>query len=105
MNNDIYSLEEIKSIIAPVFKRYNISKAYLFGSYARGEATEKSDIDLMIVPQNYNGIGFTVCRLYEALGYAFNKPVDVITEKDAEQVMPATIERDKVIVYEQQNKN
>ena len=29
-------------------KKYNIKKAYVFGSYARGEATEKSDIDIMI---------------------------------------------------------
>ena len=39
MNDErVYSLEEIAELIAPVARKYNIPKVYIFGSYARGEA-------------------------------------------------------------------
>lgn len=44
----IYSLEELFKIIKPLLKKYNAKEALLFGSYARKEATSKSDIDLLI---------------------------------------------------------
>lgn len=42
------SIPRIRECIAPICKKYPIRKAYLFGSYARGNATEKSDVDLRI---------------------------------------------------------
>ena len=41
-------LEELKTRIMPVFRRYDVVKAALFGSMARGDATEKSDVDLLV---------------------------------------------------------
>ena len=38
----------IKERIAPICKEYEVKEAYLFGSYARGESTEDSDIDIRI---------------------------------------------------------
>ncbi|MGL4942385.1 MAG: nucleotidyltransferase family protein [Thermoguttaceae bacterium] len=43
-----YTIDEIKELLCPVFAEVPIAKAILFGSYARGDATEKSDIDLFI---------------------------------------------------------
>jgi predicted nucleotidyltransferase len=43
-----YTIEAIKSKIAPVAKKYNIPAVYLFGSYARGDASVDSDIDIII---------------------------------------------------------
>ena len=51
-NNKIYSIQEIKKMINKILKKYNIDKAYIFVSYARGEATESSDIDIMIKKGN-----------------------------------------------------
>ena len=42
------SLEEIKSYITPVVKKYPVEKVILYGSYARGDASDTSDIDLAI---------------------------------------------------------
>jgi len=42
------SIEEIRSYITPVVEKYPIERVILFGSYARGEATEKSDVDLIV---------------------------------------------------------
>lgn len=41
-------LEEIKNKILPILKRYDIKKAGIFGSFVRGEATEDSDIDILV---------------------------------------------------------
>lgn len=41
-------IKTIKDRLHPVFSNYNIASATLFGSYAKGSATEKSDIDLMV---------------------------------------------------------
>jgi len=44
----VYTIDEIKAKIEPIAKRYNVSKVYLFGSYARGEEDENSDIDIAL---------------------------------------------------------
>ena len=44
----IYALNEIQAIVKPILQQYGVSRAYLFGSYACGEATGQSDIDLRI---------------------------------------------------------
>ena len=42
------TIDEIKNIITPLVTPYPISRVILFGSHARGEATERSDVDLII---------------------------------------------------------
>lgn len=44
----IYSLEEIARRVRPVAEKYHLKAVYVFGSYARGEAREDSDVDLLI---------------------------------------------------------
>jgi len=44
----VYTLPQLRAVLAPVFMRYGIQKAVLFGSYGKGTATEKSDIDLLV---------------------------------------------------------
>lgn len=44
--NGIYTIAQLKKIIKPILSEYGINEVYLFGSYARGEANEKSDIDI-----------------------------------------------------------
>lgn len=43
----VYSIAEIRDRITPVLEAYQVKKVYLFGSYARGQATDQSDIDLV----------------------------------------------------------
>ena len=47
MNQEIYTIDEIRQIVKNLTVKYDIENVYLFGSYARGEATEKSDIDIL----------------------------------------------------------
>lgn len=94
----IYTIEQIKNKSKEVFDNQDfVKEAYLFGSYARGEATEKSDIDFMIVLNR--AVGMEFFGLYHFLKKEFQKDVDVLTEKEAYDIMPESIERDKVKIY------
>ena len=63
------SIEIIKEKLAPVFEKHGATKAVLFGSYAKGTATEKSDVDLVVDTELR---GFDLMELYcdiqDALG-------------------------------------
>lgn len=95
----ILDCKEIALRSKPIFDRNHfVRKAYLFGSYARNEATEQSDIDFMIETNGVVGLEFF--GLYEYLQNEFQRPVDVITEEEATRIMKKTIERDKMLIYE-----
>ena len=49
MTEKIYTIDEIRSNIFPIARRYGVERVYLFGSYARGDYDEESDIDVMIM--------------------------------------------------------
>ncbi len=67
--------EDIIKICSNIFSDYNISYCYLFGSYAKGKATEKSDVDLLIS----NGIsGLKYYELLERLRETLHKKVDML---------------------------
>ena len=55
-----YTIDEIKNITVPVAKQYGIEKVALFGSYAKGEQNENSDIDLIIKKGDLKGY-FAFC--------------------------------------------
>lgn len=74
----IYAIDEISSIIAPILKSYGVSRAYLFGSYARGDALPGSDVDLRIDGGRIKSM-FGLGGLYHDLTEALKKPVDLVT--------------------------
>ncbi|MCL2343230.1 MAG: nucleotidyltransferase domain-containing protein [Firmicutes bacterium] len=60
--------------LRPIFTQYGVKRAVLFGSYARGTATEKSDIDLL-VDSGLHGLRFV--SLCEDIRRALGKEVDL----------------------------
>ncbi|MCR8702492.1 nucleotidyltransferase family protein [Weissella cibaria] len=76
----IYSSTEIGSRIAPVAKEFDVKKMILFGSYARGEASEESDIDFLYQHEGSKVKGLlSVERFRQALEQALGKRVDLIS--------------------------
>ena len=49
MKDRIYSRQELAALVRPLMEKYRVAEARLFGSYARGEATSESDIDLLLI--------------------------------------------------------
>ena len=82
----IYTTEAIKRIIEPIAKKYKLKAVFLFGSYARGTATENSDIDLMIDTAGSDlDTLFKLGALYDELSQTFCKEIDLITVSSFEQ--------------------
>lgn len=78
MKTDIYTVNDIKGRLLPVFRKHNIKKAVLFGSYAKGNADSRSDIDIM-VDSNLRGLAFY--GLLEDVVNAIGKSVDLLDKK------------------------
>ena len=74
----ILTVEQIKSTCAAVFKKYSIAYCYLFGSYAKGKATEESDVDLLISTPI---TGMKFYDLVEAVREALQKKVDILNRE------------------------
>lgn len=76
MYDAVYTIEKIKDIVMPIASKYNVQSIYLFGSYARGEANENSDLDFLV----FGGENFkstNIFALAEDLRTAFQIQVDV----------------------------
>ena len=71
----------------------------LFGSYARGEATEDSDIDILIDRGNMKG-GWTIGGLYLDLRDALGKELDMVTRSGSDPDFLSRIKSDEVLLYE-----
>ena len=93
------NIQTIKQRIAPICKRYGIEKAYLFGSYARNAANERSDVDLHIelgaIEDLFTLSGFRL-DVMEALG----TEVDLISELPKSNLFKDNLKRDEVLLYE-----
>jgi predicted nucleotidyltransferase len=96
----IYTIEQIKERITPVARNHGVSRVMLFGSYARGEATEDSDVDLHVWCGNIRGLfalsGFRL-DLVDALG----KEVDLVTHGGMRKKFYERIKGDEVQIYGQ----
>lgn len=77
LNKSIYTIKEIKTIIKPILNKYGINEIYLFGSYARGEAKESSDIDIYCNKGNIKTF-IDQGLLEDELEKALNKKVDIV---------------------------
>lgn len=80
-NKKILSVSEIQKGCEKVFAKYKVDYCYLFGSYAKGNAREDSDIDLLI-SSNMTGLKFFA--LVEELRETLRKKVDVLDFKQLE---------------------
>jgi predicted nucleotidyltransferase len=97
----IYTAEEIQKKLHPVFKIAPVYKAILFGSYARGEAQENSDIDIVIDGRGeLHGLQFY--GVLDAVVEALGKPVDLIELSEIHPGAPIldAIAQQGVILYE-----
>lgn len=81
-----FSLERIKKLITPVAEKHRLRSVYVFGSYARNEATENSDIDILIDREGseIHGI-FGMNALLNELQDALGKDIDLVTLQSLKQ--------------------
>lgn len=82
----VYTLDEIARRVQPVAEKYHLRTVYVFGSYARGEAREDSDVDLLVDINGADLSGlFAIGGLYNDLEEALEKELDMVTVGALEQ--------------------
>lgn len=81
MSEDVLSFDEIRKLTAPIAKKHNAKNVYLFGSYAREEATPDSDLDFLVL----GGNGFVPSSIFvmqQELSRASGKEVDAFEMRE-----------------------
>ena len=102
MSGKVYTIEEIKTIVAPIAKVYGVHRIFLFGSYARGEATPSSDLDFRVDKGSLRGL-FALGGLYSDLEDGFGKELDLLTTGSLEPQFLNQIMGEEILIYESQS--
>ena len=95
------SIQTITQLIGEYFKTQPVLKAWLFGSYSRGEQREDSDVDILILPDKSQHFSlFTLSEISEDLKELLGCEVDVITVGGLMPFARESANRDKILIYE-----
>ena len=95
------STQSMIQIIAKYFETQPVLKAWLFGSYARGEEKPWSDVDILFVPDKSQHFSlFTLGGMYEDLKDLLGCEVDLITVGGLLPFAKESADRDKILIYE-----
>ena len=90
--------------IADYFVTQPVLKAWLFGSYARGEQREDSDVDIMVLLDSEAHVGLIkLCGMRLDLEDLLLKPVDLVTEKGLLPFARESAKNDRILLYERAN--
>lgn len=98
MAEKIHTIQEIKATVQPIAEHYGLERVCLFGSYARGEATPESDIDLRVDKGKLKGM-FALSSLYSDLEAALDTKIDLLTTASLDEDFLQEIAQEEVLVY------
>lgn len=93
------TVDRIKDSVKPIAEEYGVKRVYLFGSYAKGNADEHSDVDILIekgAPLSLIGLSGMRQSLQEVL----DLPVDLITTSGVDKDFYDSIRGSEVLIYE-----
>lgn len=99
------STQTMQQVIADYFKTQPVLKAWLFGSFARGEEMPNSDVDILFVPDR-SGKPFTLFTMggmYMDLKELLGREVDLVEEGSLRPYAVDSANRDKKLIYERKN--
>jgi len=88
------------NIIKGYFSGQPVVKAYLFGSYSRGEASENSDIDLLVELDYSQQIGWGYFSMKDELENQLQKKVDIVSARGLSKYIAPIIDKEKQLIYE-----
>lgn len=99
MSSEIYTIEQLKTMLIPVFRLHGVKRAVLFGSYGKGQAGRDSDIDLL-VDSGLRGLRFV--GLMEDVRSTVDKDVDLLDVSHVEEnsEIDDEIKKTGVLIYE-----
>ena len=98
------STETMIKLIADYFKTQPVLKAWLFGSYSRGEQRPDSDVDILVSLDRSKPIGIRFFGMWGDLERMLGKEVDLVTEGSLMPYAEESANRDKILIYNNWNK-
>lgn len=98
LNRKKYTIDEIKTLLEPVFCKHQVRRAILFGSYSCGQASKISDVDIL-VDSPLRGLEFFA--LLEDIVNTLHKDIDLIEERQLSDKSPLKdiIEHNGIEIY------
>lgn len=87
-------------ILQDYFAKQPVLKAWVFGSFSRGENKAGSDIDILVVLDKSHPIGLKFFGMVIELESLLNRPVDLVVEGDLLPFAQESADRDKRLIYE-----
>ena len=94
----VFTIEDIKKRVIPIVIKYGINTFSLFGSYARGEATDDSDLDFVMDKGDLRGLQYV--SLVQDLEDEFDCHVDVISKGSSNKKFLEAVSKEEVLLYE-----
>ncbi len=100
MSSEIYTIDQLKTMLIPIFRLHGVKRVVLFGSYGKGLASTNSDIDLL-VDSRLRGLRFV--GLLEAIRNAVDKNIDLldVTHVEPDSDIDEEIKKTGVLLYEE----
>ena len=80
----MYTQEELVKKLIPIFERYPIKRAALFGSYAKGEQSNDSDVDILLDIDYSNALPDIILTIWDDVERGINLRADVLTHGSLE---------------------
>lgn len=93
------NLAEIKQKVEPILKTHGVARASIFGSVAREEANEKSDVDMLVRFAQPKGM-IAYSRFVNDLSSMLGREVDVVTENGLNPHLRPYVMKDIKVIYE-----
>ena len=92
---------QIKTTVADYFKTHPVLKAWLFGSYSRGEQTNESDVDILVQYDRSQRIGLLkIAGMHIDLENLIGHKVDIVEDGTLRPWAVESVNKDKCLIYE-----
>ena len=104
VSNTKTKITNLKKKIIPILERNNVVKAGIFGSFARGEAKKKSDIDILIEVKAKKFSLFDLIRLEMELEKKLGRKVDLLTYNSIHPLLKKKILSEEIRIYERKER-
>lgn len=92
-------LQEIENKVKHYFHSQPVMKAWLFGSWSRGQATETSDVDLLVELDYSQPVGLEFIQMRLDLQQLLGRKVDLVSARGLSKYIEPIIESEKKLIY------